>query len=454
VQQAFLDYGYTAKQLPLLNLCRLWSRVTTLADIATGDGRNIQRKFWDQQERTTHQADKWPQQGTPDTHCWALWRKALSQCFLRPDGPHRRLRTTLDAWIIRPDCEWYYSTATDTVFEAQNATWIQRERNTGHQPSRFQGFRRTNTVLDQLPPYALPTMVYGNDIVRIQGTAPIRLPEQDNNKPQWWNEIVHIPTDLTPLLDGIHNGTAICVTNGSYKHTYGSAALIILPFIDAPKGIILVHQTPGIHEGMDPYRAELGGIYGCIAYVQTLTKAHDIGTGAITLACDCWSAILNIFMHERDNPNQPQYDRVHSCRLLLQASTVTWNSRHGAGHQDDHVAFNELDQWGQLNVDMDLLAKRHRVHIETEFRPTFGLPSLLDWSLWRGREYHITTWSEDTAALTLLYSLPARTFWKKKLRTTDTAPEPHWDSTQLAFKQNAIGKRIWQIKYLHNRLPI
>jgi hypothetical protein len=37
---------------------------------------------------------------------------------------------------------------------------------------------------------------------------------------------------------------------------------------------------------------------------------------------------------------------------------------------------------------------------------------------------------------------------------TDTAPEPHWESTQLAFKHTAIRKRIWQIKYLHNRLPI
>jgi hypothetical protein len=125
LMQAFLDYGYTAKQLPFLNLCRLWSRVTTLSDITTGDGRNIQRKFWDQKGRTMHQADKWPQQGTPENHCWALWRKALSKCFLRPNAPNRQLRTTLNDWILRPDGAWYYSNLTDTVFEAQNTTWIQ-----------------------------------------------------------------------------------------------------------------------------------------------------------------------------------------------------------------------------------------------------------------------------------------------------------------------------------------
>jgi hypothetical protein len=84
LMQSFLDYGYTAKQLPLLNLCRLWSRVTTLADIATGDGRHIQQKFWDRRGRTTLHIDKWPRQGTPDNHCWALWRQALKNASFDP----------------------------------------------------------------------------------------------------------------------------------------------------------------------------------------------------------------------------------------------------------------------------------------------------------------------------------------------------------------------------------
>jgi hypothetical protein len=114
---------------------------------------------------------------------------------------------------------------------------------------------------------------------------------------------------------------------------------------------------------------------------------------------------------------------VHSCRLLLQDSPITWNSCHVASHQDDHVSYSETDRWGQLNVDMDLLAKQHRKHIEAERRPEFGLPPLLDWSLWQG-DHRITSWS-DTEALRLIYEHPAQLFWKKKLRITDQAPEPN-----------------------------
>jgi hypothetical protein len=209
------------------------------------------------------------------------------------------------------------------------------------------------------------------------------IPDNPEDDQQWWNEIVHIPLDLQPLLNGIRDGTSICVTDGLYKHTYGAAALIVLPYLEAPEGVILVNQTPGLHSDVDAYQAELGSIYGCLAYIEALTTLHNITTGQITLACNCWSAILNVFIHTRDTPSQPQFDLVHSCRLMLQTSNVQWASRHVTAHQDDHVSYDELDRWGQLNVDMDSLAKRHRAHIEDERRPTFGLPSTLDWSIWR-----------------------------------------------------------------------
>jgi hypothetical protein len=86
----------------------------------------------------------------------------------------------------------------------------------------------------------------------------------------------------------------------------------------------------------------------------------------------------------------------------------------------------------QLNVEMDSLAKKHRAHIEDERRPTFGLPSTLDWSLWRG-DHRITSWS-DTDALRLIYEVPSRQFWKKKLRMPTHAQEPQWTSTYNTFK--------------------
>jgi hypothetical protein len=139
----------------------------------------------------------------------------------------------------------------DTVFEWNADTWIQRDRNPSNQPTRFQGFRRTMYHTDELPPDALPNTAYGSQIVYIQGTAPISVPDDPEADQKWWNEIVHIPIDLQPLLTGIRNGTAVCVTDGLYKHTYDAAALIILPYLEAPEGVILVNQTPGLHLDVD-----------------------------------------------------------------------------------------------------------------------------------------------------------------------------------------------------------
>jgi hypothetical protein len=452
LMQAFLENGYGKKQLKLLNLCRVWARVTTLSDITTGDGRHLQNQFRQGIGQSLRHQKQWPTAAAPDNHCWALWRRALDYCFLRPDDHHHRLRVTLGDWIVAPECDWYYSHISDTVFEFSGEDWIHRDRNPSNRPVRFQGFRRTTRRTLTVPDDALPTSVYGTQIIHIQGTQNINIPEPDEEAPQWWNEIVNLPTDPQALIDGIRNNTAVCVTDGSYKHTYGAAALIILPSLLATDGVVLVHQTPGLKNEMDPYRAELGGIYGCLAYVKEFAKTHRILSGGITLACDCWSALLNVFKHTRDTPNQPQFDLVHSCRLLIHNSSVAWLSRHVRGHQDDHTSFDELDRWGQLNVEMDILAKRHREHIEAEQRPDFGLPPQLDWSLWHG-EHRITSWS-DTTALQLLYSGPAKTFWKKKLRMVDTAPEPNWSSTHNAFQNIPTYKKIWMIKYLTNRLPI
>jgi hypothetical protein len=41
LMQAFPEQGYTDKQLKKLNLCRMWVKVITLADITTDDGPNV-----------------------------------------------------------------------------------------------------------------------------------------------------------------------------------------------------------------------------------------------------------------------------------------------------------------------------------------------------------------------------------------------------------------------------
>jgi hypothetical protein len=111
---------------------------------------------------------------------------------------------------------------------------------------------------------------------------------------------------------------------------------------------------------------------------------HNITDGEITLAWDCWSALLNVFIHSFDSLSRAQYDLVHACRLIIRNSPIKWKPHHVKGHQEDGIAYAELDRWGQLNVDVDNLVKQHWRHINQEQRRYFSIPpTTTEWSLWR-----------------------------------------------------------------------
>jgi hypothetical protein len=134
------------------------------------------------------------------------------------------------------------------------------------------------------------------------------------------------------------------VTDSSYKDTYGTAAFILLPDIDAQEGLIMVNQTPGREDDSTyAYRAEAAGIYGCIAFTNELMQQHQLANGTVTMVCDCLSALRNIFDHQFDKASQAHYDIIHSCRMLVERSPVEWVSRHVRGHQDNYVHYEDLD---------------------------------------------------------------------------------------------------------------
>jgi hypothetical protein len=103
LMQTFAHAGYNKKDLRLLNLCRLWAKVITVADITSGAGTHLipealERNFTLYQ----HTDRRWPMAGKPNTHCWALWKQALAACFLSHLEPQHKLRRPLGAWKTRP----------------------------------------------------------------------------------------------------------------------------------------------------------------------------------------------------------------------------------------------------------------------------------------------------------------------------------------------------------------
>jgi hypothetical protein len=192
-----------------------------------------------------------------------LWAATLEQCFVREHDRCQRLRVALGPWTAQPKhWKWFFIPSQDRLVEqTDEASWIQYERTSGAQTTRHQGFRRTFHRLLQLPLEAQPTSIFGRQTLRMRGSAAI-LPKPAEDPIQWWYEILEAPTNHAGILQGIHDGTALWVADGSYKTPYGTAAFTLLPTLYPTTGITLVNQTPDRRTDQDAYRAEAAGIYG------------------------------------------------------------------------------------------------------------------------------------------------------------------------------------------------
>ena len=55
--------------------------------------------------------------------------------------------------------------------------------------------------------------------------------------------------------------------------------------------------------------------------------------------------------------NGSHLDMINPINKITTATNFEVIGRHVYGHQDENCVYEQLDWWGQRNVDMDLLAK-------------------------------------------------------------------------------------------------
>ena len=86
--EAFQAQGYSKKEQVILNRCRMYLRVLTVADVMTGSGDSFTEAYLGQKEQQPRNNYIWPRQELPTLKMIKLWRKALKK----------------DIWSQR----WYY----------------------------------------------------------------------------------------------------------------------------------------------------------------------------------------------------------------------------------------------------------------------------------------------------------------------------------------------------------
>ena len=187
--------------------------------------------------------------------------------------------------------------------------------------------------------------------------------------------------DITAVAKAIQDGTAISIADGSFKNEHGTASWIIVGEDDSGQ-VCDQCVTPGYPSDQSAYRSELAGIYGAMVAVKMICGFHQIEQGTITLACDNQGALNKAkFPHRACSPDQAHFDLIGGIWKLRSEVKIDWKFHWVAGHQDDHVEYEDLDRWGQLNVQMDTLAKQHwKDTYMQEHRQLriYGEP----WSLW------------------------------------------------------------------------
>ena len=159
----------------------------------------------------------------------------------------------------------FYSRRLNSVYTfLDNGLYQQYVRRTHHNTRHPEYIRVGNC--HQIPTDALPTTTKGS-FGRIQhtgvtGHVPIVTCQTDD----WWGIVTTATLPIADLVLAIQQGTAIAVTDGSFKDTMGTVAFTLRTACEDTQSITCVHMTPGLPSDMTPYRTELGGILGIASF--------------------------------------------------------------------------------------------------------------------------------------------------------------------------------------------
>jgi hypothetical protein len=464
LMHTFAKYGYRKDQLKQLNYCRLYCHAVRLSDISTGDGRRIHPRSWNGQATDTAGTEYvWPTHGRPSKPGWTLWRSAIRQCFLtlqttqqllrQPLGVWKETHTTKWPWLYSPSHDRVYQVRTDKQYNVFSIAPTRRRLRSpkyiftgiSHQLP-FDSERTTTTNHDSF------VWCHGSQPSQSTNPSPPTLATTIHDNDQWAIRKLHCTDQGKAMANAILQGTAIAVCDGSYKDQFGTAGFVLQDGSDTDTRITGAHVTPGHPDEINPYRSELGGILAIVVVTEAIATLHNIQEGTIELGCDCQSGITAIFEHTYDTPKQPHHDLIHEIRQKIAASRLTWKSRHVRGHQDQHISYEMLDIWGQLNVEMDSLAKAYWNETSNDTTPYYT-PSTVGWSLWIG-ERKLSTWDRQAlynharAPDILEHWSARRRIPRQLIRSID------WAAGRQAIKQLGLHKSLWIPKWLAGFAPV
>jgi hypothetical protein len=120
-----------------------------------------------------------------------------------------------------------------------------------------------------------------------------------------------------------------------------------------------------------------------------------------------------------------------------------WSWHHVKGHQDN--TGGPLDDWAQLNIQMDSDAKKHWLN-------THNSESSQEHKIW-GEPWRVWTDKKVTSQLSRVLqdfcsSQPAAAYWRSKARVGEQFDLVDWDAIGGAMKRVPMNRRTWISKHV------
>jgi len=342
LMQAFYHAGFRGWELRRLNLCRLYLQAATVSDLVTADGKTITQAAWEGKtdNDTARPAIEWPNQGRPSSSDWQRWQVALTKTFGL--SRNRSLETQIGCWKdADSDWHWFYDPSSERLYHRKEGASLEYFPRTALRASQNALMKFIHSYpTNELPPSAIRASVEQqhsywclkatDNRLRFQPETPTVSDGGNNllqqaidslpNEAKWAVQEWSGSDDGSILAEAIRTGTAIGVSDGSFKDEFGTACLV-LEGKDSVGRIVCPCIIPGQRSDQSAYRSELGGLFGLLVLVDVICRTHGVSEGSVEVGCDGAGALKQALVKEGEvEPTWQQFDLI--------APSETGNSTH------------------------------------------------------------------------------------------------------------------------------
>ena len=440
----------------MFNKVRQHLKIVTISDILTADGRTVDTNIYNAKRSQSPSPSifsyQWPTIPPPTKKEIKCWQDHLNTLFQISSSNLRFPSEAIMKWDVktRNSTQWNIEPTSGLVYERTKTSWKQWKLS----PSTSRRSGRTYTphsTVTSIPSTVVPISITQHTPCRLGVIARGEYTSYEENQRAITNWVMRNVqssiNDETNYANGIVEGTAEIVSDGSYKNGRSSSACRVIN-----TNISVSNTVPGPKEDQSSYRAELGGILTGLTYTNNVCKQKGITSGHCTFYCDNKGALQAAFGWKTPNSRWTCYDLVCLIRYQVANSPLKWKWKHIYGHQDNSTSYEHLSPQAQANVDADKAAAAElSLGLEPTSDPLPGQP----WQLFDPTSNEYITGQFERLIRIRVFDQPMKAYWTRKFDLGEDSITPtRWATFKRHNKRLPKHVAIWQSKFNQRLLGV